>query len=444
MKYSQFRQIVHYLQKFSTIKSIYRVDYQTLRVEFDGGVGIYFYMKRSNSFIYKRDEREVRGEKILSPFDTLLSQRFNRSKIEKIEVVNGDKILKIGVTVSNKYKSLSSSLQLEFTGKHTNIIILDSEDRVLEAIHHISEYQSVRAVKIGKILENPPKPNFQFREGEKIESIEQFLLEEYRNFLSQKLNNLKKREIKKVISKLRKLQKSLKEVENSEKFFERANSYREIGELILVNLYTIPKYGERIELYNFSGEKVEFERPKEARDNNHMAQIYFSLSKKFKNKGENSFIERENLGSKVDFLQRMVENIEKSETIHDVEILSNRGKEKSEKRRDRGELYEVFWIEGYKILLGKSEKGNISLLQSGKSGDIWLHMKDRPSAHTLIVTDKQRVPEDVIREAGKLCLKFSVKERGEYLIDYTQRRYVRIQSGANVLYTNYKTIAVEV
>jgi predicted ribosome quality control (RQC) complex YloA/Tae2 family protein len=441
LKFWQLSEITKYLQQFKEIKTIYRIDYKTLQIEFQKNQKIRFHMQRGNSFIYKNLD-EVRSEKVFSPFDTLLSSRFQKSKIDKIEMLNGDKILKISVSIANKYKKTTSALQLEFTGKHTNIIILDSENVVLEAIHHISEFQSVRPVKVGETLELPPKPDFQFKIGERIDDIEGFLSNEWQKYISQKLQNLKEREIRKIEKRISKLEKSFDEVKNSEIFFEKSQEFSENASLVLANLHRVPKYDESFRLVNFYGDEVEIHRPKESRDNNHMVEIFFDKAKKFRKKGENSEIERINLIEKIDFLERMILNIEKSQKISEVDILTNRGKEKREKR-EKNELYETFWIEGYKVLLGKSERGNEALLKDAKSRDIWLHMKDIPSAHTLIVTDKQNVPDDVVIEAGKLCLKFSVKESGRYLVDFTKRRHVRVQSGAKVLYTHYKTIEIE-
>ncbi|MGE4471288.1 MAG: NFACT RNA binding domain-containing protein, partial [Sulfuricurvum sp.] len=102
-----------------------------------------------------------------------------------------------------------------------------------------------------------------------------------------------------------------------------------------------------------------------------------------------------------------------------------------------------FWIEGVKVSLGKSEKGNIELLKNAKARDIWMHLKDRPSAHVVISTDKQQLPQRLLETAAKLCVDFSVFEKGRYLVDYTPRREVKMQEGANVLYTNYKTLSIE-
>ena len=44
--------------------------------------------------------------------------------------------------------------------------------------------------------------------------------------------------------------------------------------------------------------------------------------------------------------------------------------------------------------------------------------------------------------AAKICVNFSVKESGKYLVDYTKRRNVKINEGAVVNYGNFKTISV--
>jgi len=73
-----------------------------------------------------------------------------------------------------------------------------------------------------------------------------------------------------------------------------------------------------------------------------------------------------------------------------------------------------------------------------------MHLKDRPSSHIIIPTNKQEVPETVLFEAGKLCASFSAEFGGNYAVDYTQRRNVKVKSGANVEYKFYKTIHISI
>ena len=104
---------------------------------------------------------------------------------------------------------------------------------------------------------------------------------------------------------------------------------------------------------------------------------------------------------------------------------------------------ETFYMEGYKVQLGKNEKGNIELLQNARARDVWLHLKDQPSTHVIITTDKQNLPQHIIDGAARLCVDFTTSQKDKFLVDYTPRREVTIQSGANVLYNKYKTVEVD-
>jgi len=71
-----------------------------------------------------------------------------------------------------------------------------------------------------------------------------------------------------------------------------------------------------------------------------------------------------------------------------------------------------------------------------------MHIRDVPSSHVIIRTDKQNLPDSIVRSAAKLCVDFSVKSPGDYEVDYTKRKFVKVQEGANVLYNKYDTIKV--
>ena len=122
----------------------------------------------------------------------------------------------------------------------------------------------------------------------------------------------------------------------------------------------------------------------------------------------------------------------------------------SEKNRDsiqQDESIEIFWIEGYKIMIGQSERGNISLLERSKGNDWWLHLKDRPSAHMIIVTDRREIESNILFESSKLLAKLSLSKINnnsgdKFIVDATRRKFVKVQNGANVLYTNYKTFII--
>ena len=105
---------------------------------------------------------------------------------------------------------------------------------------------------------------------------------------------------------------------------------------------------------------------------------------------------------------------------------------------------EAFFFNGFKIMLGTSERENIYLLKNSKASDFWFHLKDRPSAHVFVQNTKKTIPEEIIIKAAQLCAKFSLDYEGRYEVDYTQRRNVKIQNGANVLYNPYTTIVINI
>ena len=82
------------------------------------------------------------------------------------------------------------------------------------------------------------------------------------------------------------------------------------------------------------------------------------------------------------------------------------------------------------------------MLDLAKKYEICLHIKEAPIANFIIKTNKSKVPEDVLEMAAKFCVEFSVKGAGRYEVDYTKRENLRRENGANVTYTNYKTIII--
>ena len=237
IKYCELKEVVKYLEKFKTINSIYRIDYNTLLIEFDRANFIYFNMERGKSFIYQNENQTIRPQKILAPFDNILSQRFHRSIITSLKIINQDKILRIDVQVKKSYKIISSSIQFEFTGKHTNIILLDENLIILEALHHITEFQSTRFVKVGEKLSLPPKPKFQFQDCQ-VSNVREFLISNYQEFNIQKLTQIKKNSLKHIDKKIEKLKQRINEIENSEVLLNLSKKYQKIGELIFINIYS--------------------------------------------------------------------------------------------------------------------------------------------------------------------------------------------------------------
>ncbi len=440
MKHSHLQQVVAWMQSFTRIGAIHRVSNNIITIVFDRHEVLNFNMQRSNATIFTCHKEIERSRIFQAPFDVLLAKRFERSTIESIELHNNDKIIRIKASQSGSYKASSALLQLEFTGKYTNAIILDEKGIVLEALRHIDESVSSRRVKVGEKLEDPPPPRY-VPKAYPLEDVRRFLEENYRSEHARKLAVLKKQKLKILRQRLQRLQKHYDALESEETLQQQAESYRQIGHLIVANLHNIRPFDLHVNLKHYDGSTYHLALPKAFSSANAMKEYYFKLAKKTVQRAENLHIERENLEGKITYLKHFMHTVEHAQESASITALFPQ-KVNRHKQEHRNDMVEVFFIEGYKVLLGKNERGNIALLQRAKARDIWLHLKGRPSAHVIIVTDKQNVPQHVIERAAALCVNFSVFERGEYRVDYTPRREVKIQEGANVLYYNYNTISV--
>lgn len=439
LKLSHLKQIVTYLQKCRKITAIYRVSDTIIKVVFDKDETLYFNMQRSTSNIFKAKEYP-RSKIYNAPFDVILSKRLNRSSILGMELLNGDKIIRIKTALSSAYKQEITYVQFEFTGKYTNVILLDEKNVVLEALRHIDLFSSFREVRVGQKLLDVPPPTFQPKEYP-IEDIEQFLYEVYEQEQAQKLTSLKKQKIALLQKRLKKLRKLYERLEDKESLMKEAQRYEHLGNLVLSNAHNIKPYTTELELEDYDGSKI-YEKLDKALSNAFaVSEYFFAKSKKAKQRAGHLHIEEESLRSKIIHTELFIHTVESAKDTAKIELLFP--KQIQNKKVKTNDSIETFWIEGYKVQLGKNEKGNIELLKNARAKDIWLHMKDRPSTHVIITTDKQTLPQNIIEAAARLCVEFTTTSQDRYLVDYTQRREVTIQSGANVLYNKYNTIEVD-
>ena len=442
MKYFLLKEIVNYLKENAQIiKSIRRIDNNLIITEFNNKNILYFDISKGNATIFKHKKILSSKKDFNAPFDVSLQKRFSNSKIENIELYNDDKILNIKVNSSSSYKKLTTILQLEFTGKHTNIIILDENRIVIEALRHVDEYSSSRVVKVGHKLDEIPKQSF-VPKIEIIPNIEEYLYEIYEKREEENLENLKKQKISLIEKKAKKLKMTIDSLPKKEELELESNSLYEKANLILSNLHNLKPYQKSFKVYNYEGNEIEIDLEGKASASKYSNDL-FKKAKRAKQKASNISLEKDNLTEKLEFLLRLIQNIKNANSLEDCEFLYPK-KEKNQTKTKKSQQCESFFFEGFKIMLGTSERENIYLLENSKASDFWFHLKDRPSCHVIVQNTKKELPDSVVNKAATLCAKFSVDYSGVYEVDFTQRRNVKIQSGANVLYNPYMTTVVRV
>ena len=441
MKYFLLKAVCEYLKENACIiKFIKRIDNNIIIIEFNNKNIIYFDLSKSNAKIFKTKQQITSKKDFNAPFDVVLQKKFTNSKIENIELYNDDKIINIKVSSSSSYKKEVAILQLEFTGKYTNIIILDENRVILEALRHIDEYSSFRVVKVGVKLEEIPKKDF-VPKIEKIDDIEDYLYKIYEDIEKENLESVKKQKILNVDRNIKKLENILKSLPKKGELELESNDTYTKANILIANLHNIKPYQKIIQIENYDGNHIEIELENMQNPSKYTNEL-FKKAKRLKQKAHNICIEEDNLKYKLEFAKRLRINIENSNSIDECEFLYPK-KERNQTKTKKEKNYESFFYEGYKIMLGSNERENIYLLENSKASDFWFHLKDRPSCHVIVQNSKKELPSSVIQKAATLCVNFSVEGGGVFEVDYTQRRNVKIQHGANVLYNPYNTIVIK-
>jgi predicted ribosome quality control (RQC) complex YloA/Tae2 family protein len=438
MKLYELKAIAKRLNDFTFISRARRIEDNTLEIMFDKSESYFFNMTRGHSFAYKApSQRPLQGYN--APFDTLLHSLLSGSKLITVDVPNDDRILRFTIAPKSSYKDKTIYLQLEFTGKNTNAILVDDNEVIIEALRHIDADSSFRIIRPGmELLAIPPFERKE--EAQDIENIDDYLEQKFTDIQAKKLHEMKKQKLSTVAKKIKKFEKLLEKLPNKEKLELQAIEEQNKANLILANLYQIKPYDTKLKTYDFEGKEITIPLPKDVKVNR-MSDYYFNLSKRAKTKAKNVHIEQENLSSKKAFYENIYYALEQANAPYELELLVPK-RAKSLRKKEKLREGELFWIEDYKVLVGRNSNENQKLLEIAKANDLWMHIRDVPSSHVIIRTDKQNLPDSVVQAAAKLCVDFSVKNPGDYEVDYTKRKFVKVQEGSNVLYNKYDTIRV--
>ena len=238
---------------------------------------------------------------------------------------------------------------------------------------------------------------------------------------------------------------------------QRMEEYRLKGELLTANLHLAQKGAKCVEVPNYYEPdmpliKVELDEKLSPGQN---AQKYFKLYQKARNAQTLAAEQIEKTTAELNYLEGQMDNLEKcsgeSELFELREELERFGYCKvNRSRRQMKQLppskpMRFTAPSGCAVLVGKNNLQNDKLTGTAQPNEVWLHAKDMPGSHVIIVGDAP--DEETILFAARLAALYSKGRTGSRVpVDYTLRRYVKKPSGAKpgfVIYTNQRTLYVE-
>lgn len=431
MKYQELLQIAVYLQECARLHAIRRIDDNVLAVSFDK-IELIFDMNRVKSAIYKA---KLTFKIYNAPFDIMLKKYFSNALIQRLCVLENNRILLIECKLTKSYKEMFAKIYFEFTGKNTNVIITDEKDTIMQALRHIEK--SSRPIKVGDKL--APLPPFAMdTEFCKIDNFNEYFQNAFEKLNAQKIALLKENKMANLAKKMRAIESKINALDDEANLRAKAQELSQKATLIMANLYKLKDYEREFSLVDVEGKEFAFKLDKAPK---FWANDAFKSAKKFKQKASNLHLQKENLLEKLSHYEKLIELVKKANSAFELEILVPK-KEKREKKEEQNSSIAKFYYNEFAIFIGKNEKANEFLLKNAKKDDMWFHIKDYPSAHAFVVSNKQKLSDDVLQFVAKLCVSFSNLNKGAYFVDYTARKFVSVKQKAFVHYTNHKSIRI--
>ena len=238
---------------------------------------------------------------------------------------------------------------------------------------------------------------------------------------------------------------------------QRMEEYRLKGELLTANLHLAQKGARSVEVPNYYEEgtpmlAVELDEKLSPGQN---AQKYFKMYQKARNAQTLAAEQIEKTSAELNYLEGQMDNLgkcqEESELFELRAELEKFGYVKANRsRRQMKQLppsqpMKFTAPSGRAILVGKNNLQNDKLTATAQPNEVWLHAKDMPGSHVIIVGE---APDDeTIAYAARLAAAYSKgKASSRVPVDYTLRRYVKKPGGAKpgfVIYTNQRTLFVQ-
>ncbi len=103
--------------------------------------------------------------------------------------------------------------------------------------------------------------------------------------------------------------------------------------------------------------------------------------------------------------------------------------------------------DGFTIYVGRNNRQNDLLtLKTARGRDVWLHVKNIPGSHVIIVCNGQPLPDRTVTEAATLAAYYSKAQNSAQVpVDFAEVRHVRKPAGAKpgrVIYDHQQTVYV--
>jgi len=271
--------------------------------------------------------------------------------------------------------------------------------------------------------------------------------------MQQRIHHLKKVVDKNISKNQSKLLKLKEEYEIS----KDRDKYKVYGDLIIAYMSTIKYYNDSVKVKNYYDNNNTIEIPLDSRLSlSKNAQKYYKKYEKLKTAQEKIKKQIKITKQKLDYfynLQYMINNCDDFEAVNEIrEELVNTGYLKSKssknKKHRKSKPYKVISRDGFEIYIGKNNKQNdyITFNLASKE-DIWMHTKNIPGSHVIVITKGKEIPDTTLEEAASYAAYYSnARQSSKVPVNYTYKKQIRKPKNAEpgfVIFKKYYTMYID-
>jgi predicted ribosome quality control (RQC) complex YloA/Tae2 family protein len=234
-----------------------------------------------------------------------------------------------------------------------------------------------------------------------------------------------------------------------------ADSFRNLGDCIMTNIYLLKKGMDSAVLTDYSIDPpseitIRLDPQLTPADN---AQRYYKKYNKLKRSRDMITQQINETNEEISYLEGQLDNIENCTDLVELdEIRSELARfgyvarqQKRDKKQEPSRPLHFKSRNGIDIYVGKNNTQNDLLTASAATENMWLHVKDIHGSH-VIIRKKGELPSETLYDAAMLAAYYSkAKNSSNVPVDYTLKKFVKKPSGAKpgmVIYTNNKTLYV--
>ena len=274
------------------------------------------------------------------------------------------------------------------------------------------------------------------------------------NVISEKKKNL----LKYVDSQIKKFKKIEKNIKVDLKKNENFENYKNIGDILAANMHQI-KYGIKkvtvFDFYNNQQITINLDSLLSPNDNLNFYYNKYNKGKRTISALNSRFLDIQN---EIKYFEEIKMFIEKEndfigieEIENELNLTNNGNKSKNKIKLNKPKKRDLlsFDYNGFQIFVGRNNKENEEIsFSKGQPNDIWLHIKDIPGSHVLILRNNQELPNDVLLHAANLACEYSKAKKGDKVtVNYCERKFVKKIKNSkpgNVIYTNFHSLLIDI